>query len=1201
MNFKKIELAGFKSFADKIEIKFDSGVTAIVGPNGCGKSNVADAIRWVLGEQSSKNLRGTSMQDVIFNGTEKRKSLSYCEVTLTFDNTDRYFNYDYDEVSLTRKLYRSGESAYLINRNECRLKDIVNLLYDSGIGKDGYSIIGQGKVEEIISSKPENRRSIFEDAAGISKFKSRKVEAERRLERTRENIARVNDIILEIERQMGPLKKQAENAKAYLQFKDELKDLEINAYIFQYENAKNVKDEINIKIRAITEELNLVTTKLDETNNSYAQNMEKLGLIDKEIEDIHNQVLKLTVEIEQQSGEIRVIRERINNLNLQKDKLNLDVLNAQNALAKDNAELEYKNEKKQETDKKLGELQLSYDEVSKEYLSLIDELTQREEEASFTQQKMFDAMDKLSDIKSNFSKYQAEKLMLEENLQEAENKKISFGATKEQKEAELEALKTSCQKLFTQKNEASKVYADAKFRQESLLQEIRDVESEKHNIAARIQVYENKRNLLQDMQSAFEGYQFAVKKLLQESKKNQHINSKMMGVLASLITVPQKYETAIEVALGNAVQNIVTFNQEGAKDLINYLKSNQFGRATFLPISSIKSRTIAETDKKILNKNGVLGIASELISYSSDIDNIVANLLGTTLIVESMDIAIDVSNSTTLSYKIVTLDGDVINPQGSMTGGSRKQEAANLISREREITSLGAEIQKCQALLIQKNGRLEELAKEQEFLRENLPKFLDGKNEAEINFVKENEKYNQVKNALGDMQDELESFEATTAHLKQRISVISEELSSIDALENSANHSKEDASKFMTERQEMFFGLKQKREELSGQMTIMKVEIATTESLLNSINEDIIRINLDIEKQNEIVNNLNRELQTIDETISDGEKIIASQFEKAENSDKKKELNNIKQKQLALDEQKQQTQNLIKELDQQRLLLNEDVGKVNDKKYAEEMRLSKVDTELENMQEKIYEDYSLTYETCLEYKRPDFDIAVAMPEIYRIKKEIQKLGSVNVNAIDDVKVLLERYEEKTEKVNDLIKAENELTQIITDLSQEMTTRFDSAFQKINENFKVTFRELFGGGNARLELLEAESGDPLDAGVDIVAEPPGKKLQNITLLSGGEKALTAIAILFSILKLKPMPFCLLDEIEAALDDSNVERFAQYLKRFSKVTQFIVITHRKPTMELADALYGVTMEEKGVSRTVSVKLADAIKNLEQENKN
>lgn len=1200
MNFKKIELAGFKSFADKIEIKFDSGVTAIVGPNGCGKSNVADAIRWVLGEQSSKNLRGTSMQDVIFNGTEKRKSLSYCEVTLYFDNTDRYFNYDFDEVAITRKLYRSGESAYLINRQDCRLKDIVNLLYDSGIGKDGYSIIGQGKVEQIISSKPEDRRSIFEDAAGISKFKSRKVEAERRLERTRENIARVNDIIYEIERQMGPLKKQAENAKAYLAFRDQLKDLEINAYIFQYENAKNVKEQINLKIKAITDELTFESQRLEDANVDYNQCMERLTEIDKEIENIHSEVLRLTVEIEQQSGEIKVIRERLNQLNLQKDKLNVDVLNANNALIKNNAELEYKKGRQVELDKKIGELHLSYDEISKEYLSLVDELSQKEEEASFSQQKMLDAMDKLTDIKSNFSKYQAEKQMLEENLKDAINRADEAKKSISSKESEYKQLADNCKKFFEDKTKKAQIYADSKFKQESLLTEMRDVESERHNINVKLQVYENKKHILEDMQNAFDGYQTAVKKLLLDAKKNAGISNKMMGALATLITVPQKYETAIEVSLGNAVQNIVTFNEQGAKDLINYLKSNQYGRATFLPINAIKPRNIHAEDKKILSANGVFGVASDLISYSSDIDNVVSNLLGTTIIVDNLDTAIDISHRTTANYKIVTLDGDIINPAGSMTGGSRRQDTSNLISREREINTLSVEIQKMQALLLQKNARFEEMQKEQEYLKNNINKFLDDKNEAEINFVRENEKYQQTKITLDDLRDEIDELDASNAHIKARIELITNELSGIDKLEENALSSKAESSKFMAERQNLFNELRTKREKLNEQMTIIKVEISASEAENSALGEDIIRIEYDIDKQNEILGNLNREINNIDETILEGEKIISNQFEKAENSEKKEQLDNIKQKQVELEKTKQETQSKIRELDIKKQQLNDSITKINDKKYTEEMHLSKVDTELENMQEKIYEDYSLVYDTCLEFKRPDFDIAVAMPEIYRLKKEINKLGAVNINAIDDVKILLERYEEKSEQVADLTKAESELTEIITDLSKEMTNRFDTAFQKVSENFKVTFRELFGGGNARLELIESESGDPLEAGVDIVAEPPGKKLQNITLLSGGEKALTAIAILFSILKLRPMPFCLLDEIEAALDDSNVERFAQYLKRFSKSTQFIVITHRKPTMELADSLYGVTMEEKGVSRTVSVKLADAIKNLEKENK-
>jgi len=1201
MNFKKIELAGFKSFADKIEVKFDSGVTAIVGPNGCGKSNVADAIRWVLGEQSSKNLRGNSMQDVIFNGTERRKSLSYCEVTLTFDNTDRYFNYDFDEVAITRKLYRSGESCYLINRNECRLKDITNLLFDSGIGKDGYSIIGQGKVEQIISSKPEDRRTIFEDAAGISKFKSRKTEAERRLERTRENIARVNDIVLEIERQMGPLKRQAENAKAYLQFKDQLKDLEINTYIFQFENAQNVKDQISLKIKAIEEELNIETSRLVETTNDYNFNMNKLDEIDKEIEAVHDQILKLTVKIEQQSGEIKVIRERLNNLNTQKDKINLEILNAKNALIKDEAEFESKKNKQNELDVKIGQLHLSYEEVSKEYLNIVDEITQKEEETSLNQQKMFDAMDKLSNLKINFSKYQAEKTMLEESLKESENKESVTRESLAEKEKVLNELQLNCKKLFEEKANCAKIFADSKFKQESLLNEIRETENEKHNISVRLQVYENKKRMLQDMQNAFEGYQNAVKKLLQDSKNNEHIRNKMMGALANLITVPVKFETAVEVALGNAVQNIVTFSDVGAKELITYLKNKQYGRATFLPINTIKPRNIANEDKKILSVNGVFGVASQLIDYSSDIDNIIGNLLGTTIIVDNMDTAIDISHKTIYSYKIVTLDGDVISTTGAMTGGSRKQETANLISREREINTLSNEIYKMQTELANKNSHLNELIKEQEYLKNNINKFLEDKNNSEINFVKENEKYLQYKANIEDLREELSLVSASNLHIKERIEVITQELSSIDELEENATTSKEETTKFISEKQNLYSELRVKRDKINEQLTLIKVEIASLEQQLSSINEDLTRLDLDKDKQNEILKMLNSELLQIEETIQDGEAIIQQQYEKAENFDLKNKLDKVKEKQSSLEINKQETQVNIKNLDAKRLDLNESIKKINDKKFAEEMHLSKVDTELESMQEKIYEDYSLVYETCLEYKRPDFDISVAMPEIYRIKKEIQKLGAVNINAIDDVKILLERYEEKSAQVEDLSKAESELTQIISDLSKEMTSRFDTAFKKISENFKVTFKELFGGGNAKLELIESESGDPLEAGVDIVAEPPGKKLQNITLLSGGEKALTAIAILFSILKLRPMPFCLLDEIEAALDDSNVERFAQYLKRFSKVTQFIVITHRKPTMELADSLYGVTMEEKGVSRTVSVKLADAIKNLSEENKN
>lgn len=1198
MIFKELELAGFKSFADRIEIKFDSGITAIVGPNGCGKSNVADAIRWVLGEQRSKELRGSSMQDVIFNGTEKRKSLSYCEVTLTFNNETRFFNYDFDEIAITRKLYRSGESEYLINRNQCRLKDIQELLYGSGAGRDGYSIIGQGQVEKIISAKPEDRRAIFEDAAGISKFKSRKQETENKLARTRDNLSRLNDIIYELERQMGPLKKQAENAKIWLELRDKLKDLEINAYIFQFENAKNVKDAINVRLDAIKEDLDLQTAKLNDATEDYNKAMEELSTIDAKIADAHNLILKLTVEMEQQSGEIKVIRERINNMTEKKDNISRDILNSKNQIEKSNAELSFKQDQYKGMEEKLGALRLSYDELSSEYLEIADEVNKQEDEAQINQKAMIDAMDKLSDLKSNISKYQAEKQLLEENLKVTDEREKTILSTINQKRDDVKSLEDICLKLYNEKSTTEKKYADAVFKSDSLAREIKELEENKHNLNSKIQVYENKKRLLEDMQNSYEGYAYAVKKLLKDAKQNQMLASKMMGVLAELITVPQKYESAIEVALGSAVQNIVTFNEINAKDLITYLKSNSYGRATFLPINKMKPKYVDRSDMPAFKTAGCFGIASELISYSSDIDNVISNLLGSTIIVDNMDTALKISGSTHYSYKIVTLDGDVVNPTGSMTGGSRKSEASNLISREREIQTLYADVEKFKAELIVISSNISQKSQKLSSIKSNLEKYQKEKNDADINFAKENERYTNLKSQLDDQENELNGITLSKNHISQRIQYITNELDSIDSIENNANSTREIANQFVQERQEKFNKLYARRNELNEKITTIKVEIASIEATIKNFDDDIMRINDRIREENTNISKFENDYNNLDKTIQDAEQIIKSQLEQSASVEAKKNLDDVKQKQLLLEQEKYLNQNKIKQLDTLKQELNDLISKANDKRYSEELKLNKVDTELENMQTRISEEYSLDYESCLPFRKEDFDFQTSVGEIYNLKREISKLGSVNVSAIEDVKTLLERYTDLKTQADDLTKAESELNIIIKDLSDEMITRFNTQFAKIQENFKVTFRELFGGGNARLELTESD--DPLLAGVDIVAEPPGKKLQNITLLSGGEKALTAIAILFSILKLKPMPFCLLDEIEAALDDANVERFAQYLHRFSETTQFIVITHRKPTMELADRLYGVTMEEKGVSRTVSVSLSDAIKNAEQDKK-
>lgn len=1197
MYFKRMEMIGFKSFADRLEIDFDNGVTAIVGPNGCGKSNVGDAIRWVLGEQSSKALRGSSMQDVIFNGTERRKSLSYCEATLVFDNTDRYFDYEYDEVAVTRKLYRSGESEYMLNRTPCRLKDIVNLFYDSGIGRDGYSIIGQGQVTEIFSAKPENRRQIFEEAAGIAKFRNRKVEAERKLERTRDNLTRLKDILSERERQLGPLQKQAETAKKFLEFKDALKDLEVNTYIYQYENANASKAKINERLSAILEELSQRQNELEKANLKYNNNMEEINSIDKKIDALHQDILELSVAMEQQSGEVKIIRERINNIKQQNDRIDLNILNCENALKKDNAELEYKNNLIAEKNQELNVLNNTYEELSAKYLKTIDDLSMSEDEVENSQKNMLDAMDKIADIKANVSKYTAEKELLK---QDAEKLAQTINELEKQVETQR-SIKSQAEnhvkKADEERKQSASEYAQNKFKVESLTGEIKDNEEEVHNITVKMQVFENRRRLLTEMQNEYEGYAYSVKKLLKEAERNEGMKRKMVGVLASLIKVPEKYETAIEVALGNALQNIVTFDEQNAKELINFLKQNQFGRATFLPITTIKPRNILPDDRKYLSVNGCFGVASELISFHPSIKNIVANLLGATVIVEDMDIAIKLANNSKFAFKIVTLDGDVVNPQGSMTGGSRKSESANLISREREIESLKNAIQKLQTEFVAKKDDIRKKQKELENLKNNISSYEEKKNNAEIAFAKATEKCEAISVTLESLLSQLNQSQTEKSIKDKKVALIEEQLNSIDGLENNATVSRSKVDSQIAERQKLYNELKAKRDEINNNMTTVRVAIAENKANIQNLEKDLERINENIVLKTAELENNKKEIERNLNIISEAEKMIEEKLMTESNQESVRRLESLKNSQSVLEQRKVDLHAEIKVIDELKNKVLEEINTLNDRKFKQEMELSKVDTDLETMQEKIYEEYGLTYTTCLPFKRPDYELESSLKEIVNLKREISKLGYVNVNAIEESKVVLESYNELLVQVTDLETAENELTEIITNLSQEMIVRFKESFDKINDNFKVVFKELFGGGNARLELTDEDN--LLDAGVDIVAEPPGKKLQNISLLSGGEKALTAIAILFSILKTRPMPFCLLDEIEAALDDSNVERFAQYLRRFAAGTQFIVITHRKPTMELADRLFGVTMQEKGVSTIVSVKLSDAIKNSAEEN--
>lgn len=1191
MNFKKIELVGFKSFADKLEIKFESGITGIVGPNGCGKSNVSDAIRWVLGEQSSKLLRSSKMQEVIFNGTEKRKSMSFCEVSLFFDNSTRMFDLNFDEVVFTRKLYRSGESEYLINGTPCRMKDIVNALHDSGIGKEGYSIIGQGKVDEIINAKPEDRRAIFEEAAGIAKFKQRKIEAERKLERTQENLNRALDVLAEQEKQLGPLKKQAENAKLYLGYKEELKTVDVNIYVAQFDSANDVKSGIQKKIDGYDEELNVKNSDFEKVSSEYDDKMNKVSTIDKTLQTLNDDILAKTVELEKRAGETNVLRERLKFLENEKEGLKRDydkeILNRDNSIKiiKENEIL------KREKEGELKEVSLELEGITDKYLKIVDELTGAEDEATRKQKEMISELSKMTDIKSNISALKAQKEAYQNNILDLDEKIENLQNNIREKEINLSSIQKTAMEAKDNYDKLVKVYDEKQGKLEKKQKDLKENNEKLSNVSSNIQILQNRKKVLEDMVRDYDGFNYAVKRLMQEAKNNKELKNRVVDIVASAISIPSGFETAIEVALGGAVQDIITENEEDAKYLINFLKKNNFGRATFLPISSMKIRSLTPNEEQIVKNNKSYGIASSIITFAPKLRSIFESLLGRVVIVETIDNAVTIAKQSNFAFKIVTLDGDVINPQGSISGGSKKAVSSNLLTRDSEIENLSRQIDKLFDAYEEHKATKQDLEKDIYVLSQEIAVTQEKLVVSQVECAKQNQNCEQLSVYVEELTRERIGLSQEKIDFNTKIEVITKALLSTGEDVEMVNGEKE-----IEDNQKLFMDLRQKRDGLQNQITELKIRKTTLEGDISNITSEIERLENYIKQTNFAISDLEDNLEKSEENYREVSSFISQKIDEVDDKDLKSEISNKKQKLLTLDKEKLSFQNDIKTLDEKKQSLMNEINSISEKKYQQQSALTKVDTDIETMQEKIFTDYELTYSSCLPLKIENFDLKEGLIKQSQLKKDISKLGYINVNAIEDCKELMERYEALSSQANDLQLAKEDLQTIIKDLSTEMITRFDSEFSKIQANFSKTFRELFGGGNARLELTESE--DPLQAGVEIVAEPPGKKLQRITLLSGGEKALTAIAILFAILRLRPMPFCLLDEIEAALDDSNVTRFAKYLKNFSKDTQFIVITHRKPTMMLTDSLYGVTMEEPGVSKIVSVKLEEAIKNSEEE---
>ncbi len=1193
MDFKKVELIGFKSFADKQEIVFDNGVTCIVGPNGCGKSNVADAIRWVLGEQSAKTMRGTSMQDVIFNGTQSRKSLSYCEVSLTFDNTARIFkNLDYDEVVFTRKLFRSGDSEYYINKNTARLRDIVDCLHECGVSKEGYTIIGQGKVSEILSSKPEDRRTIFEEAVGIAKTKAKRLETMRKLDRTRDNVTRIVDITTELERQLEPLAKQAEKAGAHKALSEQLKFNEVNHFLYKSEHASSERDRINARIASVVSETEARQSELDETIRAYESHLRQVSQADDYIRAVNDELIERTKSFERQSGEAKLYNEKISYFKNEIERLRIESETAKKRIEELNAKAadrgEYAELLKIETEK----LKTRSEQISSRLSVLNAMISEGELKAESARKTLIESAESLADIKMNIGALSTEKGAMiekqretEERIAAAKEKLAAVHADKEEKTLELNRAEKTAQRVKDEIKDSENDIATTN-------QVISDINSKLYSLNAQISSLESNKKVYLNLKNSYGGYQESVRRLMQACAQNPELGKRAKGVVANVIKTDSKYELAIETCLGGAAQNIVTANPDDAQFLMNYLKRNELGRATFLPITSIKPRSDGYEIKNALNDRGSLGLARDLVSFDPYYDKIIGFLLGNTLIVDELDNAKTIAQKYGFSFRIVTLDGDVLATTGSMTGGSRRQSTSGFLSMDRKVDDIDKEVQvKKDRMTMYENDKKQlesQIVSQREELANLNVKLQDLKQSA----VALKEKIASDDVQIGNLAAEIDSLKNTIALIKTRIDEIDEKYTSVEAGNEMIEKRKASASSDEEKHRGIFDEYRKERDNLTGENTEVRSRLSYLEAEIKAA-EEAVSSALEEKAENEelIVRN--------EETIENNNAIIGdlfSEMEKVSLTDTQKEqLNSLKEKRANIEEKKNSLNEEIKQDNIRRDELTAEINKLNGKKYGEETALAKIDTELEFIGQKVWEEYQMDYDSALPLKSEDYNDEEGEEEIKRIKRKITALGAVNPNAIEEYESLNARYSEMATQRDDLLKAEEDLKEVISQLTTEMSTTFAVGFAKIRTNFTRIFKELFGGGTADLILDDTETDDPLEQGVEIVAEPPGKKLQKISLLSGGEMALTAIAILFAILRLRPMPFVVLDEIEAALDDANVERFANYLTNFSHDTQFIVITHKKVTMEHGDSLYGVTMQEKGVSKIVSVKLADVAESL------
>ncbi len=1181
MYLKRLEMHGFKSFADKTVLEFMPGLTTVIGPNGSGKSNISDCIRWVLGEQSLKSLRGSKSEDIIFSGTQSRKPLGYAEASLVIDNSDSKLPIEYMEVTVTRRIYRSGESGYFINKTPCRLKDVVELFMDTGIGKDGYSIIGQGKIDEILSNKSEDRRHIFEEAAGIVKYRTRKLDSEKKLEQTKLNLLRINDIISEIEANIGPLKIQSEKAKKFLSLRDELKKVEVGLFLYNI-------DDLKIKIEELLENINIFDNqKIEEEENLHSIQLEKDNLkkeienLIQEIERVQNISFEGNQKKEQYNSEINVANERIlnNNENYNRYAVDIEELEKRNIELEEekNQKLEKKNSLFSNKEKFENELKQKEEELSKYSQTLSDKEIEIEDKKRIVQTNIDNKYEIIAEL--NTQKANKNNLIKNENSLKSEIQVTisDLDASRNNKEE----LSKKFYEIEKNKLDIGKFLDDIEKERDKCYEKIKEFESEINNYQSEYRVKESRYKFLVETEKEKEGYSKTVKSLLDATEKNSNLSKGVHGVLANLISVDKKYEIAIEMTLGAAIQNIVTNSEEEAKKLVKYLRDNNLGRASFLPITSIKGQKLTNINNRGIQ--GILGIASDLVSYDKKYESIVLNLLGRTVVVEDIDEAVKLGKQNSYKFKIVTLKGDIINPSGAISGGSVVNKTTSILGRSKEIKKIEKELSEIKEKI---NKVEKEKLEYQESSSELFDKF-DKKQkeyqELEIIYATEKQKINILELEISKLEDKL-------TKLRNNLEESKKENDNILKLENDLNEKiklidleNESLEKIIEEFTNLNKDNQKYIDDLNFDITNLKISVSSFDESEVSINEMMDRINLDIQNN---INNINNKEQLREKILDDNAelqnkiKLIQQSME-----DLKKEIEGSTDKVEQLKEERilknDKMMTLEKELQQQNLKIDDIKNHIS----KLDLKKSKIELELNQIINRMWEEYELTPNNTENIEKIE-NPTVVQKQVNSIRKDIKELGSINIDSIKEYKEIKDRYDFMSEQRLDLENSSNKLKKVIAEMTETMKKQFSKQFKIINKNFGEVFTELFGGGKAEL-ILENED-DILECGIDIEVQPPGKKLQNMMLLSGGERAFTAIALLFAILKINPAPFCVLDEIEAALDDVNVYRFAEYLKKFSKKSQFLVITHRKGTMEAADTVYGITMEEKGISKLLSMKL-------------